>query len=333
MKRRLRAWTVSFGLLVAAIVPARAAARPLGATAGSSGYLGMPDGIRLYWRRVGDATATVVMLHGGPGSDMDSSFPELAPLARDRSLLFYDQRGGGRSGPVADLSSVTAAQHVRDLEAIRQAFGLERLVLFGHSWGGGLAMLYAMEHPSRVERIVLVAPLWPRFRPYAELYERTMRARLGADYSRYVALLDSIASASDPAAPCREFFALYLRATGTGERGIRGLRGDPCAADPAVTRTFIERNRVTMRSLGEYDWRGRLSSIRAPTLVLQGTRDVLTESSTREWAAFLPEARLLLIPGAGHLPYADRPDEFYGAVDAFLRGRWPARAAVVARTR
>jgi proline iminopeptidase len=287
-------------------------------------FVVMPDGVRLFTRTVGRGGETVVMLHGGPASDMESSLRDLAPLARGRTLLFYDQRGGGRSGPVADLASVTAGQHVRDLEDLRRHFGLERLTLFGHSWGAGLAMLYAMEHPDRVQRVVLVAPLWPRWSPYAGQYQTTLRDRLGrTDYARFQTLADRMESTPDPTQFCREFFQLFLRAAGTTADGLRRVHGDPCTAEPEVTRTYFVRNRVTIASLGDYDWRSRAARVDAPTLVVHGTRDVLTEAASREWAATLPNSRLLRIPGAGHLPYADQPQAFYSAVGEFLSGRWP----------
>jgi len=296
----------------------------------SSGYATMPDGARLFWRALGSGSPTVIMIHGGPGSTMNESLPDLANLASGRRLLFYDQRGGGRSGPIPDLSAVTAEQHVRDLEALRAQLDLDRVALFGHSWGAGLAMLYAMAHPERVERIVLVGSLWPRHDSYPAQYHAALRKRLGpSDYARLRELEDSLPDSAHPVSACREFVALFLRGAGTGKAAMRKLRGDPCDADPGVTRTFFARNGVTMRSLGDYDWRSRLGPVQAPTLVVHGARDVAPVESAREWAASLPNARLLLIPGAGHLPYADQPREFHRAVDSFLRGRWPDRARVI----
>jgi len=261
---------------------------------------------------------------------MESSLADLTPLALNRTLLFYDQRGGGGSGPVASIASVTADQHVRDLEALRQYFRLER-VIFGHSWGAGLAALYALEHPERVRRMVLVGAMWPRLSPYADEYQATLRARLGPiDYAHFEVLADSLERADAPAGVCREFVRLFLRAAGTTTPGIRRVRGDACDGAPSVTRTMILRSRVTLTSLGDYDWRPQLASLEVPTLVVHGTRDVVPEAASREWAFALPGARLLVIPGAGHLPYADQPALFDAAVSEFLSGVWPTAARLVA---
>ena len=296
-----------------------------------SGHVILPDGARLFYRTVGTGKDTVVMLHGGPGSDMESSLLDLAPLSLGRTLLFYDQRGGGRSGPVATIGSVTADQHVRDLEALRQYFRLERMILFGHSWGAGLAAFYALQHPERVRRMVLVGSLWPRHSPYADEYQATLRARLGPiAYARFEVLADSFERAHDPSGVCREFVRLFLRAAGITPDGLRRVRGDVCGAPPSVTRTMILRGRITLASLGNYDWRPQLASLDVPTLVVHGTRDVVPEAASREWVSTLPGARLLVIPGAGHLPYADQPALFYSPVSEFLSGVWPNAALLVA---
>lgn len=81
---------------------------------------------------------------------------DLEPLAARRTLLFYDQRGAGRSTLVTDSTSLDAQRFAEDLEALRAHFGMPRLTLLGHSWGAGVAALYAARHPERVGRLLIV---------------------------------------------------------------------------------------------------------------------------------------------------------------------------------
>src|ERR1051325_10067345 len=111
------------------------------------------NGVRIYTRRVGDGPP-VVVLHGGPGAHHDYLLPQYDRLALGRPLLYYDQRGGGRS-PVPRDTPVGWREHVADLEALRDHWGLEQVTLLGYSWGGLLAVLYALEHPARIDRLVL----------------------------------------------------------------------------------------------------------------------------------------------------------------------------------
>src|ERR671917_1264606 len=95
-------------------------------------------GIRLFERRVGQGDPTVI-LHGGPGAHHDYLLPGFDALAQSRELIYYDQRGGGRS-PVPREVPVGWSEHVQDLEALRAAWGLRRLTIAGYSWGGLLAL-------------------------------------------------------------------------------------------------------------------------------------------------------------------------------------------------
>src|SRR5215207_7637042 len=122
------------------------------------GHFTGADGVRLFYRKLGSGTDVVVVLHGGPGGTMHNG-EEVAPLAKGRTAIFYDQRGGGRSDLVSDPKLLTANHHVRDLEALRQHFQLEQMSLLGISWGSGLAALYAADHPGRVTRLLLVSPM------------------------------------------------------------------------------------------------------------------------------------------------------------------------------
>src|ERR1051326_6883341 len=122
------------------------------------------NGVRIYTRRVGDGPP-VVVLHGGPGAHHDYLLPQYDRLALGRTLLYYDQRGGGRA-PVPRDTPVGWREHVADLEALRDHWGLEQVTLLGYSWGGLLAVLYALEHPARIDRLVLVSsPPPPAARP------------------------------------------------------------------------------------------------------------------------------------------------------------------------
>src|SRR6476620_8996289 len=130
--------------------------------------------VDLFVRRIGSGPP-VVVLHGGPGADHEYLRPGFDALAQGRELIYYDQRGGGRS-PVARNVPVGWREQVADLEALRQHWGLERLTVAGYSWGGLLAVLYALAHPGRVGRLALVSPA-PTWRAAREGFEAAFARR------------------------------------------------------------------------------------------------------------------------------------------------------------
>src|SRR5262245_12467901 len=104
------------------------------------------EGITVAVRETGAGPA-VIALHGGPGF-RDYLPPDLEPLTSSFRLISYDQRGSGNSTVVRDPALLTASAFVADLDRVREASGLARVTLLGHSWGAGLAALYAIAHPD-----------------------------------------------------------------------------------------------------------------------------------------------------------------------------------------
>ncbi|MCP4290833.1 MAG: alpha/beta fold hydrolase [bacterium] len=127
------------------------------ACSAEEGYLHI-NGVDHFYRSVGEGEPYVV-LHGGPGMYHDELYPFFLDFAKSHRVIFYDQRGNGRS----QMSSVDSTNFnvellVDDLDQLRRAFDIEKLNIIGHSWGGLLAMYYAVEHPNNVERLIAISP-------------------------------------------------------------------------------------------------------------------------------------------------------------------------------
>jgi proline iminopeptidase len=264
-------------------------------------------GVSLFERRVGQGPPAVV-LHGGPGADHGYLLPGFDTLADRRELVYYDQRGGGRS-PVARDVPVGWQEHVADLEALREVWGLERFVLLGYSWGGLLAQLYATEHPDRVERLALVSPA-PSWRAAREEFERRFaeRSLAPALEQERRALRESGLRERDPKAYERRLFELAVVPYFYDPAKVREL-----TAFRVVGRTQQE----VWRSLGDYDLRPALRGLRIPAFVLHGRDDPIPIEASRETAAEL-DAEFQALDRCGHCPHVERLDEFRRLVDAFL---------------
>jgi len=271
-------------------------------------------GVRLHTRRVGPAPP-VVVLHGGPGADYAYLLPQYDRLAHGRALLFYDQRGGGRS-PVARDVPVGWQEHVADLEALRKHWAIDRLTLLGYSWGGLLAVLYALEHPDRVGQLALVAPA-PLTARWREEFERRLSARL-ADPRIVRARAELSASGlaqRDPEKYRRLAFAL----------SVAGYFKDPSRAKELTPfRVTARTQQAVWQSLGNYDLRDRLRSTfpkgRAPrAVVVHGVYDPLPIEAARETAALLDTGVIEL--ATGHAPHVEATEDFVRALNGFLPHR------------
>jgi len=325
-----KASLVSSTLRVVLIVIASASAT-LAQTPAKESFIDAGNGVKLYYRVVGKGNEPVVLINGGPGFTSDYLADDLTTMSRNHSLLVYDQRGIGRSTLVSDATALAAQRYVEDLEAIRTHLGLERLTLLGHSWGVVPATLYAMQHPQRVRRLILVATIPAERSGLDRAFQAMAAARDGATLRRMEELSRIRQVNPDDLVACREYYKLWFTPFfGAGNAPSR-MKGNVCAGSAASLKNKQNVDKFTFASLGNWDWTTSLSSAVVPTLLIHGDRDPLPIESARRWAAAMPDARLLELKGIGHFPYVEAPEAFFAAVDRFLSGGWPAGAIRVSR--
>lgn len=287
------------------------------------GYVTTSDSVRLFYRVVGRGQDTVIAIHGGPGVDLESIAGDFAPLAERHTVIFYDQRGAGRSDLPKDTTRLTAQRQVDDLDAVRRHFGLERVTLVAHSYGPLLAASYAIAHPEAVRRMVFFGPVPPRRGNFWQRFGASMAERL--DSGARSRLADATRRLTDPNADtrqaCRDYWAVAMRPRlAEPDRTLPLIRSDLCASNPAGIRYGLTvTNRVVMASYGDWDLRPRLRTLAVPTLVVHGEAESIPMDLVEEWVTSLPHARLVRVPKAAHFTYAERPDVVWPEVERFLR--------------
>jgi proline iminopeptidase len=251
---------------------------------------------------------------------------DLEPLERKHRVIYYDQRGGGESTLPADSALLTIDHHVRDLEAIRKHYGLEKMTLIGHSFGPAIAALYAVRYPERVERMIFLGPIPPRKGTFFEEFGKTLRARLtDAQRQRADALQSQFTSSKDPVATCREYWSIMIPPRVAKELPAKVVKSDMCdATGEAIVYGLSRTLPATFASLGDWNWSGDLINVKAQTLVIHGEEDAIPMSMVSEWATALPNARLFRLPKTAHFPHAERPHIVFPAIETFLQGRWPS---------
>jgi proline iminopeptidase len=287
------------------------------------GYVDSIDGVELFYRVMGSGADTIVVLHGGPGLHFEYLAPDLEPLAESHTVIFYDQRGAGRSTLISDSTLIHIGAHIEDLEAVRQHFGIEQMIVLGHSWGAGLAARYGRQYAQRLSALILVGAMAPRNVPHGAVFrERRSAWRDAATEARIAELMAQRDTTSDAQELCRRIRAITVRDffydphDGTT---LSRMRGDYCAPSDEARANSSFVNRLTWASIGEWDWRHDFANIHVPVLVIHGAGDPMPIESAHEWVEAFPDARLVVLGGAGHNPYLERPEEFVRTIEEFLR--------------
>jgi proline iminopeptidase len=309
-------------LLTATLATITCAAGATAQTPLRAGHTPGSEGVSIYYEIRGTGPDTVLFVHGTP-STMYMLARDFGALERDFTLVFFDQRGGGRSQLVLAPDSLRWEDHVADMEALRRHLGIGRAHLFALSWGAVLAVRYAELHPDRVDRMVLL-PMRARRNPEAPADPEPLApAPDRATQQRLDELLRTWPTAADPVPVCEEYWRLQLPFFFARPERMSRLHGSFCDEPPEVLRHSWTVSAARMSSLGAFDLRPMLASIAAPTLIMKGTVTTMYRAWTEEWARALPNARMMLVEDAGLLPWIEQPDSFFPAVRRFLRGDWP----------
>ena len=284
------------------------------------------QGAGLYCREVGVGTAMIV-LHGGPDFDISYLLPELDRLSDTFHLIYYDQRGRGRSADYVKPEDVSLESEMADLDEVREHFHLERVVLLGHSWGAVLALEYALRHPERVSRLVLMDPApasaadinrfrqervekWPVLMELRKAITDTTAYKEGEPdavvaYYR-VHFKPALARSEDYEKLILRMQARFI------EQGKEGILKSRAVEERLVNQTWASPN--------GYDLHPKLKGLNIPALVITGDHDFFPFAA-EHIAQAIPSARLVTLKDCGHFPYLECPAPLREQIDAFFRSR------------
>ena len=279
------------------------------------------NGLKLYYEIEGEGHA-VVLLSGGPGLSHEYLQP-LRSLAADAQLVFFDQRGTGRSDK-ANLQDYTVEANVEDVEQLRRELQLDSFILFGHSWGGMLAQAYALKYPAHVSKLILA----DTFSSVTELNLSLMRMRNAAPeatraiYDRY------------------EQEGLYKDRDRYPDEYQAGLEiayepvfisvPPPEYLQDVFSKLAYDVYRVmwgeesefkVTGTLAQFDVTHRLPEIRVPTLVIVSTSDIPTVAMAQQTAQLIPDAQLEVFEHSRHFPFIEEPETFFNVIRQFIQDK------------
>ncbi|HEX8849040.1 MAG TPA: alpha/beta fold hydrolase [Gemmatimonadaceae bacterium] len=285
----------------------------------SSGHTSTTD-VPLYWCRYGEPGAPpLLVLHGGPGASHDYLLPQMLELAREHELIFYDQRGGGRSR-TDDSAPITWRTHVADLDSVIAELGLEPPTVVGYSWGGLLALLHAIERAASgailPAALALIDPA-PLTRQYRAEFEGEFARRQGGP--RIQEMRAELAASGlrerDPDAYRQRAFEL----------SVAGYFADPAEARDLTPFRVVGRVQQSVwESLGDYDLVESLATVKVPAIFVHGREDPIPLVSSERGARAM-DAPLVVLERCGHVPYVEQPAALFAALGEFLAARDASR--------
>ena len=291
--------------LLGAFMPSRAGNN-------ENGQLLDGPGGKLYFEVVGGGNATpLVLVNGGPGFDHTylHTSPAWDTLAKNRRVVFYDQRGNGRSAALKPGQSCTLADQIDDLEALRAHLGFEKMDLLGGSWGGYLAMAYSAQHPDRVAHLVLVDSAAPKFSDTIFLFDQVFPDTTEREASGAFARELGDKTADD--AQIREYLSMIFYSPEKRDAFLKQI--GPGAYNKEV-------NQAVTRDLARFDLNPEIRKFRFPTLVITGRYDM----NVAPLVAYrihkeIPGSQFVVFEKSSHLPFTEEPQAFARTMEDFLQ--------------
>jgi len=274
------------------------------------------DGYQVWYRRVGNGGIPLLTLHGGPGAGHDYLEP-LEGLATDRSVIFYDQLGCGKSDQPDDRSLWRIERFVAEVNTVRQALGLEQIHLLGQSWGGWLAIEYMLSHPQGVVSLILASTSasLPQFVAETTRLKAELPLEIYQTLQRYEAVGDY--HHPDYEAAVLEFYKRHVcRLDPWPEpllRTVANLNGN------AVYETMNGPNEfIVIGNLKNWDRTDRLGEITVPTLITVGHYDELTPTCAETLHRGIPNSRTVIFEESAHLAHLEEADRYLQVVADFI---------------
>ena len=252
----------------------------------------------------------LLCINGGLHFGHEVLWPALAPLSAKRQLIFFDQRGRGKSQQPPGPRSARIEHDAGDVPAIREALGIKTWNVLGHSWGGGIGMLATAQDQEAVNRVVLVDAVGPTSNWLSRLHS-TAVSRLTGEKRGILERLDPMALHIDDI----EAHAAYTSAlypAWFADREFGAIFSSPKANSQTGAAVAAR-----LRREG-YDWTDHIASIRVPTLIVHGDHDLLDVGVAESIHRLIRGSRLEIVEHAGHMPFWEAPDQFFKSVENFL---------------
>lgn len=240
-------------------------------------------------------------------------------LGNAHTIAFYDPRGRRRSSALPQSDRFSVAADLDDLDLLLGRLGAKKVTLIGTSYYGGLAARFAMLHPERVEKLVLVGALYPARHPFIdmEIASDSQPANAAAE-AKLKAIRAMPPEKRDPLTYCLAYWEVNGPAT-VADPAFHRTRTYPCDLPNEAPDNLSRWGAGVFKDLGEWNWRKDARQISAPTLIIHGAQDqIVPVASSEEWARLIPNARLVILPNAGHIPWWEREKETLALIKEFI---------------
>ena len=277
----------------------------------SKGELVEINGTKLFVKTLGSGEP-IVMVHDGPGFNYLYFLPQFKELAKHYKLIFYDQRASGKSSADVDSSSITMDNFVKDLEGIRKLFGLKKMNLFGHSWGGLIAMNYAIKYPQNLRSLILSNTTPAESKLRNKIYYMLSRRATKKEGDELRKITSSNGFEEKDPIVMAKFYKLLFAPSFYNKKYVDSL-------NIILPPDNAEKNKLlSLFPLYSYDINFQLQFVKCPTLIVTGDYDIMPPQANEEIHKDIKTSKLVTLKHCGHFPFIEDKKEYFKVLENFL---------------
>jgi proline iminopeptidase len=271
-------------------------------------------GGKIYYEVTGNGSGTpLIVVNGGPG--FDHTYLHVASawdmLGKNRRVIFYDQRGDGRSSPLKPGQSCTLADQIADLEALRAHLGFEKWDMLGHSWGGYLSMAYSARHPERISHLMIVDSAAPKWSDtlflFSQIFPEITERRAGYTFA------DEMGDKAASDASIHDYLTMLF---------YSAEKRDAFVVQMGVGAYHKEVFQAVISDLPRFDLNPELPKYKFPVMVITGRYDInVAPLVAYHIHQAIPGSRFVVFERSGHIPFYEEPDAFVRTAEEFLNAK------------
>lgn len=286
---------------------------------GATKIIPISGGYHVWTRKVGDSPIKILLLHGGPGSTHEylEAFQDFLPDA-GIEIYFYDQLGSYHSDQPDDPSLWTIERFLEEVEEVRKALGLDQFYLFGSSWGGFLAIEYALKYQQHLKGLI-ISNMTASIPSYVKKINE-LRNKLPVDIIKKLEAYEAVEDYGNEEYEELLHEHLYskhiCRLDPWPDAVVRGLS----KINSQVYNTMQGPNEfVVTGTFKDWDRWDDLYKITVPTLVLGAKYDTMAVEDKEEMGRRLPNSRVGICPNGSHLAMWDDADNYFNFIKGFVK--------------
>ncbi len=275
------------------------------------------NGVKHYYKIVGEGEPYII-LHGGPGMYHDELYPFFLDFANAHKVIFYDQRGNGKSIlEKIDSTTFNVDLMVEDLEGLRKEFGVDKLNIIGHSWGGLLAMYYGVKYPENLKRLILVDAAPVNTELLIASYRKQMTMFKPEDLERVKELWDSKGFLEGDPKVLNEAMRISEGTVFSNKSFIDDYM-EVAAFNEITAKNAVALNELATQMKLNIHVQDKLSNINCPTLIIYGKDDFIVEEAVQLTNQLITNSEVVYIENSGHYPYIENKKSFFDELTRFI---------------